>query len=362
MWGGGSLSTYGATFRGLRCFTDVRAMAKIVRGAFFRRTVLSGLVAWLSATVAYPEVAPGGTAGAEGGQVETDSVNNEVPDVPLKRDATSLNNPYRAIVARNAFRLREPAPPPPPPTNAPPPPDPVKIDVKLAGLAQIKGVRYAYLMVPDTERPGQFVYPSLTDNPEHGRVRHGSGLEVREIDIKKQTVRVVNGGMEVTLNFKDNGLKKDAVPGVAPGKPGPGGIPAPGAPGGNLNRAGNTTTVFPAGGGGPVPSPEAKPASSGEPLVFSRNANRASVPNGNPFTPNVGAVAGGNPGGMTGGGNTALPSRIQRIDSSAAAIPSVPIEHQYDILIKQRQAGATVGVQFPPIPGMPAQDVPVPQQ
>lgn len=333
-------------------------MAKKVRGAFFRRTVLSGLVAWMSATVAYPEVASDAAKRAEEGQVEPAAVDNEVPEVPPKRDATSLNNPYRSIVARNAFRLREPAPPPPPPTNAPPPPDPVKIDVKLAGLAQIKGVRYAYLMVPDTERPGQFVYPSLTDNPEHGRVRHGSGLEVREIDIKKQTVRVVNGGMEVTLNFKDNGLKKDAVPGVAPGKPGPGGIPAPGTPGASMNRAGNTTTVFPAGGGGPVPTPEAKAAAGNEPLVFSRNANRASVPNGNPFTPNMGTPS----GGTTAGGNSALPSRIQRIDSSSAAIPSVPVEHQYDILIKQRQAGATVGVQFPPIPGMPAQDVPVPQQ
>lgn len=209
-------------------------MANIVRGAFFRRTLLTGLLTWIFATVASSEVAPGAgaDAGAEEGQFEQADVDNEVPDVPLKRDATSLNNPYRAIVARNAFRLREPAPPPPPPTNAPTPPDPVKIDVKLAGLAQIKGVRYAYLMLPDTERPGQFVYPSLTDNPEHGRVRHSSGLEVREIDIKKQTVRVVNGGMEVTLNFKDNGLKKDAVPGVAPGKPGPGGfllreLPAP---------------------------------------------------------------------------------------------------------------------------------------
>jgi hypothetical protein len=313
----------------------------------------------MAATVAYPEVAPSAAAGGEDAQVEPVDADNEVPDVPIKRDATSLNNPYRSIVARNAFRLREPAPPPPPPTNAPPPPDPVKIDVKLAGLAQIKGVRYAYLMVPDTERPGQFVYPSLTDNPEHGRVRHGSGLEVKEIDIKKQTVRVVNGGMEVTLNFKDNGLKKDAVPGVAPGKPGPGGIPAPGAPGANMNRAGNTTTVFPAGGGGPVPTPEAKGPSSGEPLVFSRNANRASVPTGNPFTPNVGMNAGS--GGTTGGGNSGLPSRIQRIDSATAAIPSVPVEHQYDILIKQRQAGASVGVQFPPIPGMPAQDVVVPQ-
>jgi hypothetical protein len=83
------------------------------------------------------------------------------------------------------------------------------------------------------------------------------------------------------------------------------------------------------------------------------------VPTGNPFTPNVGMNAGS--GGTTGGGNSGLPSRIQRIDSATAAIPSVPVEHQYDILIKQRQAGASVGVQFPPIPGMPAQDVVVPQ-
>lgn len=351
-----------ATIAEPRCFIVVRSnpipSPRPRRGLLLvAGLILSGLTLLAFAADPVPASDNDASPSTEDAAVDID---NEVPEVPPKRDATSPNNPYRAIVARNAFRLKEPAPPPPPPTNLPAAPEPVKIDVKLAGLARIKGVRYAYLMVPDSQRPGQFVYPSLTDDPEHGRVRHGSGLEVREIDMKKQTVRVVNGGVEVTLNFKDNGIKQGAVPGTAPAKPGPGGIPAPNA---NINRAANaTTTVFPAGGGGPVPTPDPKANTGSEPVIFSRNANRASVPSGNPFTPTV-SNAGGNLGGVaTGAGGTALPSRIQRLDPATPNIPSVPVEHQYDILIKQRQAANSLGVPLPPIPGLPAAEVAVPQQ
>jgi hypothetical protein len=229
--------------------------------------------------------------------------------------------------------------------------------VKLAGLAKIKGVRYAYLMVPDADRPGQFLYPSLTDDPTQGRIRHGSGLEVREIDIKKQTVRVVNGGIEATLNFKDNGLKKENVP-AAGGPPRPGGIPAPGAPGAApvLNRANVKTTVFPAGGGG-LPQPPSPAPPSNEPLVFSRNPNRASAGSGNNFNQglnnNVGGVGVGNASGGTVAPSPVLPGRTVRTDSPLANIPSIPLEQQYDLLIRQRQAAESVGIRLPPIPGMP---------
>lgn len=280
--------------------------------------------------------------------------------VPAKRDVTSPGNPYRPIVARNAFRLREPAPPPPPPTNPPAAPEPAKIDVKLAGLAKIKGVRYAYLMVPDASRPGQFLYPSLTDDPAHGRIRHGSGLEVKEIDMKKGTVRVVNGGVEATLNFKDNGLKKDSVPGTNPASK-PGTPPTPGKPttANVLNRAATTTQVFPAGGGAMPQPADTTPAN--EPMVFSRNPNRATANNFNPAAgggnPTFNAGAGSLPGGVN--SNPNIPNRVVRTDSPALNIPSVPIEQQYDLLIRQRQAAESIGIRLPPIPGMPE---PVPTQ
>jgi len=261
-------------------------------------------------------------------------------------------NPYRAIVARNAFRLKEPVPPPPPPTNAPPPPEQPKVDVKLAGLAEIKGVRYAYLMVPDADRPGQFQYPTLTDNPDQfgSRVRHQS-LEVREIDIKAQTVRLVNGGVEATINFKDNGVKN--VPSAAPGaKPG-----APGQPGVAPRPAVNVGSAA-AGSAAAAPQTEA--------IVFSRNPNRASGGNALNVTGGAGGLTGA---GVTftqplmsgGGSDVVVPARPVRTTGGAVTQqpggvpvqPGLTLEQEYQSLIRQRQMADQMGIQLPPIPGVP---------
>lgn len=262
------------------------------------------------------------------------------------REAVPDNNPYLAIVSRNAFRLKDPLPPPPPPTNPPPAPEAPKLDVKLAGLGEINGVRYAYLMLPDTERPGQFVYPALTDNSERGRVRHGSGLEIREIDLRKQTVRLVNGGIEATLNLKEHGVK--AAPAPAPGaKPG---VPAPGVqPGvGNVPRPPGAAAVAAPGADRSAPS--------AEPIIFSRNPNRAS---NSTMPAGIGAGSLGVPHQpVSGGGTVNFPTRPLRTDASAPqtspAMPVVPVEQQYEVLIRQRQAAEAVGIQLPPIPGMPS--------
>jgi hypothetical protein len=267
-------------------------------------------------------------------------------------------NPYRAIVARNAFRLKEPVPAPPPPTNAPPPPEQPKVDVKLAGLAEIKGVRYAYLMVPDADRPGQFQYPTLTDNPDQvgSRVRHQS-VEVREINIKAQTVRLVNGGVEATINFKDNGVKN--IPSAAPaGKPG-----APGQPGMPPRPAVN---VGAAAGMGAARAPQS------EAIVFSRNPNRASGGGMNAGVNPAGFNAGG---GMAqplfsggGGSDVVVPARPVRTTGGAvntqpggaAAQPGLTLEQEYQSLIRQRQVADQMGIQLPPIPGVPMPTDPTP--
>lgn len=142
------------------------------------------------------------------------------------QDDPAADNPYKGIARRNAFGLREPAPPPPPPTNPPAPP-PDKVDVKLSGVSQIGPLRYAHLMLPDKDRPGQFLYPTLTDNPAHGNTRN-SAVEVLEIDAAKESVRIRNAGYEMTLTFAENGIKGAVAPGV-PGKPG---TPVPGQPAG----------------------------------------------------------------------------------------------------------------------------------
>lgn len=268
-------------------------------------------------------------------------------------------NPYRAIVARNAFRLKEPLPPPPPPTNPPPPPEQPKVDVKLAGLAEISGVRYAYLMVPDTDHPGQFQYPTLTDDPDRGSVRHGSGLEVREINVKAQTVRLVNGGVEATINFKDNGVK--APPAPAAGKPG-----QPGAPTGNLPKP--TVTTVPANAQG---SASAAPVNS-EAMVFSRSRSRANqmenaaIQSGAPATTASGIPLSvlAPPSGGTGGSDVSVPTRpIRTTGGGGTATPTTPqvtLEQEYQALIRQRQVADQEGIRLPPIPGLPLPSDPNP--
>jgi len=291
------------------------------------------------------------------GRVRAETV--ETLDAVGRAEVADNGNPYRAIVARNAFRLKEPMPPPPPPTNAPPPPEQPKVDVKLAGLAEISGVRYAYLMVPDTERPGQFQYPTLTDDPDRGSVRHGSGLEVREINVKAQTVRLVNGGVEATINFKDNGVK--APPAPAAGKPG-----QPGATPGNLPKP--TITPVPAG----APNSASAAQANSEPMVFSRSRSRASqmenaaIQSGVPATTASGIPLSvlAPPSGGAGGSDVSVPTRPIRTTggggTATPAAPQVSLEQEYQALLRQRQVADQEGIRLPPIPGLPLPSDPNP--
>jgi hypothetical protein len=267
-------------------------------------------------------------------------VGAEVVDrVPVGSDDGSGDNPYRAIVSRNAFGLKDYVPPPPPPPPPPAPvPEPPKLDVKLAGLGEIAGVRYAYLVVPDTEHPGQFVYPALTDNPGRGSSRHSSGLEIREIDIAQQSVRMVNGGIEAVLNLKEHGVKSaPSAPATPAGRPG--GRPAVNVPG--------ARTVVTAGATGAAAATQV----SNEPMIFSRNANRSNTGNnaqggGNTF---------GNPSGVNTGGGVNLPPRPLRTEVQQPT-PQIQVspEDQYNILIQQRQNALIEGRPLPPpIPGIP---------
>ncbi len=308
----------------------------------------------------------GSTAGAFAEVVEkpTDAVVDNEEGAAAVEEVND-GNPYGAIVVRNAFRLKAPVPPPPPPTNAPPPPEQPKVDVKLAGLAEIKGTRFAYLMVPDSDRPGQFQYPTLTDDPERGRVRHGSGLEVREINIKSQTVRLVNGGVEATINFKDNGVKN--VPSAAAAKPGapgqPGVAPRPTAPLGAPPTPG-------VGGSAAAGAPAA------EAIVFSRNPNRASGGNAaaaNNNNSGMPAMINGVPASVLaqpingGASDVVVPTRPVRTTggvtgntSGVNAQPQITLEQEYQALIRQRQVADQQGIQLPPIPGVPMPTDPSP--
>ncbi len=142
-----------------------------------------------------------------------------VPVVPVVAEAPA--NPYIVITNRNAFGIKPPAPPAEPvpvaPVVAPP-------NLFLTGISHLHGLKRAYLVV---NRPNG-------KTPDYLSVDEGydvDGLKILDIDHKKQTVRVMNSGTEVTLNFKDNGMKGAPVPTPGPGqKPPQGGMPAPGLP------------------------------------------------------------------------------------------------------------------------------------
>jgi hypothetical protein len=144
--------------------------------------------------------------------------------------APESGNPYRRLVLRNAFAIKPPPPPAPevPVVVSNPP---VALPIFVTGFSLLKGVKKVYLVV---NRPG-------AKGPDYVTASEGEefeGFQIVAIDPKKETVRVMNGGNEATLNFKDNGMKPTV--GTAPG----GNIPTPGArPGMNPSPGGG-------GGGG----------------------------------------------------------------------------------------------------------------
>ncbi len=254
-------------------------------------------------------------------------------------DAALGDNPYRAIVARNAFRLKDPVPLPPPPTNALVAEKP-KVDIKLAGLGEIAGVRYAYLVVPDADHPGQFDYPALTDDPRRGPgVRYKGGIEVRSIDLKAQTVRLMNGGLEATLDLKEDGVKNVASAATK--------VPPPTA-GGRIVHP----TLVGAGGA------NAAEPSTGSPLIFSRNPNRASDGTVTPATAGNttwnAAARVANTLLPAPSGAASLPTRPLRTETAVTQTPAQPPEvtaqQQYEVYLRQKQVADSLGVPIPPLP------------
>jgi hypothetical protein len=136
--------------------------------------------------------------------------------------ASSDSSPYQAIVERNVFALK---PPPRPEDNQPPPPPPSKIT--LTGITTLLGNKRALLSVAV---PGK-----QPDNLMLTEGQRDNEIEVLQIDEKAGSVKVLNHGVEQTLDFKTDGAKAQpgitSLPGVPPANvippPNPQGIPAP---------------------------------------------------------------------------------------------------------------------------------------
>ena len=132
----------------------------------------------------------------------------------VRADVTELkDNPYKVILDRNPFGLKDPPPQPDPSaaTNQPP----VKVDVKFTGVTSDGSSKRAWFVIP----PGPGRQPktlSLSEGDSDG------DLKVLEIDEKAPTVKVLNAGIPVVLNFKDHGVATPPAS-VVP-QPLPGGV------------------------------------------------------------------------------------------------------------------------------------------
>lgn len=187
-------------------------------------------------------------AGPVGGVENPDA---KIPDPVVNAPAAETGHAYARIALRNAFGIQPP--PPLPPVVEPPPPPPVQLPIFVTGFSLIGGVKKVYLVVnaPGAKSPS---YITAGENESFTE-----GFTVMNIDPKQETVRVLNGSTEATLNFKDNGMKAMAAPAAVPGRPGvPQPIAAAGGGGGATIIGRSSSPVI--GGAQPAVNAAAQPA------------------------------------------------------------------------------------------------------
>ncbi len=111
-------------------------------------------------------------------------------------------NPYAAILTRNAFGLK----PPPLKTPEPPTPPAPGVDVFLTGISTVGGAEKVLLQVTD-KTPGKKTeyLPPLVEKDVQGRI------EVVSIDPDKGAVVIKIDGDEKTLTFEKDAPKSSAA-------------------------------------------------------------------------------------------------------------------------------------------------------
>ena len=123
-------------------------------------------------------------------------------------------NKYHAIVDRNVFGLKAPAPPPDPEANKPPPPK-----ITPTGITTIFGNKRALFKVqmpakpPEPAKEQSFI---LTVGQREGQI------EVLDIDEVAGSIKFNNYGSVVTLTLEKDGAKLPNTPPMA--------VPPPGVP------------------------------------------------------------------------------------------------------------------------------------
>lgn len=127
---------------------------------------------------------------------------------PLGRGEVAAN-PYLGIPERNAFGIKPPPPPPPEPKAIEIPKSPT--NVVLTGFSEFDDGKVVYLMFTAIGAKSP-EYISLHEGDAH------NGVEVLQIDLASESVRIRQNGTESVLDYKSNGNKAPGGPGV-PGTP-----------------------------------------------------------------------------------------------------------------------------------------------
>jgi hypothetical protein len=131
---------------------------------------------------------------------EATAETSTLPPIPAAEAVAEISdNPYAAIVSRNAFSLRDkPVETPKPKAEVAPPPE--DVDIALTGVAEIKGEAVAFFATPKEDAPGKYQYFSLKDGEKNPH------FVLESIDDDKGAVQIRQNGKRMTLNVKDNGI------------------------------------------------------------------------------------------------------------------------------------------------------------
>jgi len=121
----------------------------------------------------------------------------------VRGDVAGLkDNEYKVILDINPFRLKDP-----PTLIKEPATNVVRLDVRITGITSVGRTKRAWLVIPPG--PGR-TQPKYLNNLSEGD-RDGD-LQIVEINEKEETVKILNAGITVTLNFQEHGLPAPAVP------------------------------------------------------------------------------------------------------------------------------------------------------
>lgn len=120
----------------------------------------------------------------------------------VRGDVTGVkDNPYMLILENNPFRLKDP-----PPLTKEPATNVVNLDVKITGITSAGRTKRAWLVIPTGPGRSQ---PKYLNNLSEG---DGDGvLRIVEINEKEETVKILNAGITVVLNFHEHGLPAPAA-------------------------------------------------------------------------------------------------------------------------------------------------------